>query len=71
MAQWTHTCCEHCWFATPGWGNVDHDRVRIPTRVKESDLRICCMCNAPTVAGIFIRRDPAQTPNCTCEEDHE
>ena len=70
-ANWTHAVCEACWFRTPGLGLLDADHVRRPVRVRpvEDDVRQCCLCQAPTVAGIFVRRDPRDTPLCMCPEE--
>ncbi len=51
-SQWNQPICEACWFA--------EQPERRPTQIMGPEVEQCCMCGWPTVAGIFIRRHPAE-----------
>jgi hypothetical protein len=60
--SWTQPFCERCWFAeNPG---------RLPVRfaLPTEPAKQCCECGEPTVAGIYIRRDPAKVPFPSSED---
>jgi hypothetical protein len=53
---WTHAICELCWSKLcKAKGEPGRNPVRMIETVEES----CCFCGYPTIAGIYIRRDPA------------
>lgn len=52
--SWTQPVCERCWFT--------EQPDRRPTQLTASDVERCCLCGLPTVAGIYVRRDPATVP---------
>lgn len=54
QGHWTHAICSRCWLKH--WGS------RRPTRLVEGEAEICCFCGADTDAGIYVRRDPKETP---------
>jgi len=55
MSNWTQPLCERCWFSE----RPDE----IPTRfIGQCTVERCCMCGLETIAGIFVRRDPATVP---------
>jgi hypothetical protein len=59
--SWTQPLCERCWFD-------EHDHM--PTRFTGGELaERCCLCGKPTVAGIFVRMDPAKVPYPTADVD--
>lgn len=57
MSNWTHSICKTCWEKkTAAEGNPD----RIPVTVRNDSDKPCCFCAEPTMAGIYVRHDPAQ-----------
>ena len=49
--SWTQPICERDWFTLyPG---------KLPPRIMRGGLKQCCICGGETIAGIYIRRDPA------------
>lgn len=52
--NWTHAICSTCW--TGEWG------ARHPARLGDGEPEICCFCGADTNAGIYVKRDPKETP---------
>jgi hypothetical protein len=53
-SNWTHAICPRCW--TREWG------AKTPARLVEGETEICCFCGVDTDAGIYVRRDPRETP---------
>lgn len=54
LDNWAHAICSRCW-ATQ-WGS------KRPSRLIEGETEICCFCGADTEAGIYVTRDPKDTP---------
>lgn len=75
MSKWNHSICERCWVDQEGdwepqgvneFGQEEYAlrSVRKPARVDDAALASCCFCSAPTISGIFVRRDPDDVPYC-------
>jgi len=52
VSRWNHVICTECW--------DKREPQRIPSVVIEADTELCCFCEKPTNAGIFLREDPAK-----------
>lgn len=50
----THAICRRCF--VDQWGS------KSPARIVEGEREICCFCGADTDAGIYVERDPKDTP---------
>lgn len=60
---WTQPLCEPCWIAEHHTVDLDGSTsVRRPVRSLDTDLEVCCRCGNLTVAGIYVRADPATVP---------
>ena len=70
---WNHHLCERCWFDVelPGAnhppGRLDDGGFKLPTRVVDDEVDICCHCRRVTVAGIYIRHSSDTLP---CQGRH-
>lgn len=53
-SNWDHAICGRCF--VDQWGS------KRPARIVEGEREICCFCGADTDAGIYVRRDPKETP---------
>lgn len=52
MMSWNQPLCGQCWYA--------ENPKRNPHRFLVEEPQQCCMCGQETVAGIYIRRNPAE-----------
>ena len=75
MGNFTQPICDPCWLRSMGQWEEDEDgnyipiSYPIPTIVSGHPLEMCCMCGDHTIAGIYIRRDPAHVPYPTVIPD--
>ena len=58
-SKWTHSICDDCW-------NINY--LSDPCRIIDPEPEKCCFCGKEHSSGIFIRKDPKQTP---CKGNHE
>ena len=50
--EWTHSICDECWHR--------RDPERVPVRLTEPIVELCCFCGELTVSGIYVRHDPQE-----------
>lgn len=69
--SWTHPQCEQCWIERNTY--LDPQRgvtVRIPHRVLvDPKVEQCAWCGQETIAGIYVREDPANVEFPAMEPD--
>ena len=52
--SWTQPMCEDCY--------ANREPERVPVRLTQPEVEICCMCGAETREGIYYRVDPSTVP---------
>lgn len=62
--SWTQPVCERCWF-------TEFPARRPVQFIGAEEIQHCCRCGEPTVAGIYVRRDPAAVPYPRIEKEHQ
>ena len=53
VSRWTHAICEDCW--------LEREPNKQPCQLTNAADESCCYCGKTTVAGIYVRGNPAET----------
>jgi hypothetical protein len=54
-----HSICDDCWLKRNSYIGPDGAMVRVPVRITEPELEICCYCGIRNRDGIYVRAGSA------------
>ena len=63
--NWTHAICERCWIDGRHLGEAAVGTAvtqPVQTAWEHREVEVCCYCFQPTIMGIYVRGNPAETP---------